>query len=95
LLQCFAATYQIRPDFEKINEELDQIIVKSAIRDAHGRAFWIKNFLKRVCPFLHAGAHASGHLPLYSRTGFRLSPFSRVSNTLGPCALDRIRVGVL
>lgn len=45
--KCWHSNPSIRPNFEKINEELDQIIVKSAIRDAHGRSFWIKNFLKR------------------------------------------------
>ncbi len=45
---------QLRPDFEKINEDLDKIIVKSAIRDPHGRMFWIKNFLKKVSIYCHS-----------------------------------------
>jgi len=40
--------HQVRPSFDEINEQLDQIIVKSAIRDPHGRSFWIKHFLKQV-----------------------------------------------
>jgi serine/threonine protein kinase len=44
---CWNSNPNQRPDFDRIIELLDNIIVKSAIRDAHGRSFWIKHFLKK------------------------------------------------
>jgi serine/threonine protein kinase len=45
--KCWHSNPNVRPSFDEINEQLDQIIVKSAIRDPHGRSFWIKHFLKQ------------------------------------------------
>ncbi|KAL6078949.1 Dual specificity protein kinase [Balamuthia mandrillaris] len=45
--QCWHSEPSLRPNFTYINEELDRILIESAIRDPHGKAFWTKHFLKK------------------------------------------------
>lgn len=45
--KCWHSNPSVRPNFDQINEAFDHIIVKSAIRDEHGRLFWSKHFIKR------------------------------------------------
>ncbi|KAL6062209.1 Dual specificity protein kinase [Balamuthia mandrillaris] len=43
---CWHADPNKRPNFQEINDRLDEIIVHSAIREHEGRIFWSKYFLK-------------------------------------------------